>query len=152
MPDWTAYYPEGTQQGGMTDGSFSTIDHDRLVAFSITCDGLTIALHLDSGRFVFTDNDEGPKVYEGPPPPADRRLVAYVEQSVDLGGMMLHQNAPKSWAIGWQTTDRSEPPWRNVQFICKVFLIPQEFAGGLHPGQDYEFFSKNLDWPGVQAL
>jgi hypothetical protein len=108
--NFIAEYVDGSSfRGGLTDGSFSEIDHSKLKRYSISIgDGFTVSLEMDSGLFLVN----GEPVVSGAPAPL--RLISYATMLNSIG-QGVRSETVCSVVIGWQATVIESGQWKNVR-------------------------------------
>jgi len=121
MPRFVATYTDGsTYEGGLIDGSFSGIEHDRLASFAVSYEGISVSLDLLSGVFTINGESQRPPIAPAP------RLIAYATMRGEMGQFPSEFRHERLYAfvVGWQATVPIEGKWRNIKLGLRV--IPSE--------------------------
>ena len=115
MPRFIATYDDGTDfAGGLTDGSFASIDQPRLRSFTVLYEGIIATLDLKTGAFSCPDGS-----VQTPPIAPAPRLIAYATMQGSPGmGERL-----SAFVVGWQSTVPAEGKWRNIRLGLRVLPI-----------------------------
>lgn len=113
MPRFIAQYDDGTTyEGDLLDGSFSEIDHGKLVAFTTLYEGIVLGIDFRNGMF----NINGEQHLR--PLPPNPRLIAYAT---------MRGNVQREWlyalVVGWQSTILLDGQLRNIRLGIRAVPV-----------------------------